>query len=356
MVKDLYIIASNFQNASTGGLIWMNRLAEYARRNYEKTKIIDLAKSNSWMAHNRLVGPIYFLMLLLRRGNSFIFIDHSLHMRFFVPLLTSFFLKRNNYAVICHHLFYKIRNNRIRRAAEYLSEKTLLRNARIVIVPSAKTSLDIKRLRVNENKITIVNPTLTYRAAEFPQREFRNKILFVGNLEPRKGLDIIIKALSLIKDLHFSLDIIGSYHKQKKYFVYLKKMVDKYSLSKKITFYGRVESERIIGFYRKANILIFPSRHEGFGMVLLEAMSFGIPIVATDIPTTREIVENNVNGYLCPVDDYMCLSQGIKMLLINQNSQVQMGKRNFEASRKFRSWEEVVKQTFNYIRPYIIGH
>lgn len=354
MVKDLYIIASNFQNASTGGLIWMNRLAEYARRNYEKTKIIDLAKSNSWIMHNTFVGPIYFLLFLLRRGNLFIFIDHSLHMRFSVPLLTSFFLKRNNYAVICHHLFYKIRNNRIRRAAEYLSEKTLLRNARIVIVPSAKTSLDIKRLRVNENKITIVNPTLTYRAAEFPRREFRNKILFVGNLEPRKGLDIIIKALSLIKDLHFSLDIIGSYHKQKKYFVYLKKMVDKYSLSKKITFHGRVESERIIGFYRKANILIFPSRHEGFGMVLLEGMSFGLPIVATDIATTREIIRNNVNGYLCPIDDEVCLARKIRKLVNDKGLQMRMGKANFKASRKFRNWDDVVQQTFYCLHPFIV--
>lgn len=353
MGKSFFIIASNFQAASTGGLIWINKLAEYAQKKYEKTAVIDLTKSNIWIRNNRFLDIIHYLLYLLWRNNFFVFIDHSLHLRFGVPLLASYFLKKNRYAVICHHIFYKIRKNTIRRRIEYLSEKIFLKNARIIIVPSKKTYLDIQKFKVDKKKIVIINPTYTFKSKKLPQRKFQNKILFVGTLEPRKRVDIIIKALSLIKNSNFTLDIIGGYHKQEKYFVYLRNIVKEHNLSDKVIFHCRVDSKKLINFYRNANIFVFPSMHEGYGMVLLEAMSFGIPIVATDIPTTREIVENNVNGYLCPVDDVMCLSQGIKTLLVNQNLQAQMGKRNFAASRKFRSWDEVVKQTFASLHPYL---
>ena len=170
---------------------------------------------------------------------------------------------------------------------------------------------------------------------------------------PRKGLHIAIEALLLIKDAKFSFNVIGDCQEHKGYYAYVKDLVIRYGLSTKVVFHGRVTSDDIEEFYRNANIFVFPSRHEGYGMVLLEAMSFALPIVATDIPTTREIVVNNVNGYLCSVDDATCLSKKIKKLLNNRNLQMQIGKENFNASRKFRSWDDVVQQTFDSLYPYL---
>ena len=352
MNRNLLIVATSFQKI-TGGLIWISNLAAYAKRVYKKTTLIDLSQENVLMRSNRFLEIIYYIVFCLWKKNFFVFIDHRLHLRFSMPLLLSSLLKKNGYATICHHVFYRIKDNVIRKMIEYLSEKIFLKNARFIVVPSEKTALDVRQLNIGNDKIVIINPTCAYRNHEIPQRPFRNNILFVGNLEPRKGLHIAIEALSLIKDAKFSFHVIGDCQKHKGYYAYVKDLVIRYGLSTKVIFHGRVTSDDIERFYRNANIFVFPSRHEGYGMVLLEAMSFALPIVATDIPTTREIVVNNVNGYLCPVDDATCLSQRFKKLLNNRNLQIQIGKENFKASRKFRSWDDVVQQTFDSLYPYL---
>jgi glycosyltransferase involved in cell wall biosynthesis len=88
-------------------------------------------------------------------------------------------------------------------------------------------------------------------------------------------------------------------------------------------------------------------------MVLLEAMSFGLPIVATNIPTTRDIIKDEINGYLCPVGDVECIAKKIRDLLSDQDLQLKIAKRNFAESKKFPSWDKVVMQTFNTIRTHL---
>jgi len=353
MNRDLYIIASRFRSI-TGGLIWTSRLAEYAKRIYRNTTLIDLEQENILLRTDRFLEIIYYFIFLLFKNNFFVFIDHRLHLRFGIPLLASLLLKKNMYATICHHLFYKTKKCVVRKAIEYFSEKIFLKNARFIIVPSNQTALDIQSICGARDNIIVIHPTYTVKCRGFPQRQFRNRILFVGNLEPRKGIQVVIEALSLINDTDFSFDIVGGYYKHEKYFLQLKNLVNKHDLSNRITFHGRVDSNKLVHFYRSANVFVFPSWHEGYGIVLLEAMNFGLPIVATDIPTTRDIIRDDVNGYLCPVNDAKCMARKIRKLLSNHNIQTKIGKTNYKASRKFRNWVEVVEQTFNTIRPYLI--
>jgi glycosyltransferase involved in cell wall biosynthesis len=331
-------------------------LGEYATNIYERTTLIDLSKNHKIIRKIRFLEIVRYLIFFLLKSNYFVFIDHRLHLRFGLPLLVSYLLKKNAYAAICHHVFYKIKPNIIRKIIEYLSEKVFLKNARFIVVPSRKTALDIQNLGVNRHNIVIINPTYTFKSNTMPRRKFHNKILFVGNLEPRKGVDIIIKALSLIRNSDFSFDIVGGFEDYEDYYLYLKKIIDEYGLSGKIKLHGRITQDKIPEFYNDANIFVFASKHEGYGTVLLEAMGFGVPIVATDIPTTREIVQDEVNGYLCPVDDIECISQRVRKLLDDWHLQINMGKRNFDMSRKFHSWDDVVKQTFDTFRPYLFNH
>lgn len=355
MNRNLFIIATSFKD-TTGGLTWTSKVAEYAKQHYENTTAIDLASNNALLRKNRFAEILYYFGFFLLRSNFFVFIDHRLHLRFGIPLLTSFVLKKNAYGTICHHLFYKTKTNHPRKAIEFFSEKVFLQNARFVIVPSEKTSADVQRLNVAKKKIFVVNPTCACKSDKMPQRAAQNKILAVGNLEPRKGIDAVIKALGLLKDTEFSLDIVGGFRNHDDYFTYLQDLVVEYGLSDKVKFRGRVAGDQIANFYVDASIFVFPSRHEGYGMVLLEAMSFGLPIVATDIPTTREIIKDSVNGYLCLVDDVACLSQKIRKLLTDRTLQLQLGRKNFEASKKFRGWDDVVEQTFAPLRPYLLKH
>lgn len=231
----------------------------------------------------------------------------------------------------------------------YVSEKIFLKCAEIIIVPSNKTAGDVQTMGIDRRRIKVVNPTLAIRNRIRPGRKIGNKLLSVGNIEPRKGIDIVIKSLSYIKDFGFSYDIIGDYEKDRDYYNYVRQMVVGFGLSDKVIFHGRIDHLRLFDLYRAADILMFPSRHEGYGMVLLEAMSFGLPIIATDIPTTREIIKDDENGFLCPVDDARCISERIRAIFSDRYRQEKMSVTNFMTSRKFRDWNTVIIETFGIL-------
>lgn len=353
--KNFLLIASNFRNTSTGGLIWIGKLATYAQKIHRETKVLDLQAEKSFFRKSRLCFVLYYSVFLLAKSNTFIFIDHSLYLRFCLPLMISCYLRQMSYGVICHHIFFRLKHSKLRRVISFLCEKIFLKNAQIVVVPSDYTSADVARLGIKKDKIYVINPTHAIKSYSLPEKKGRNKILFVGTVEPRKGVDTIIKALSLIKNLDYTFDVVGDCGRYRDYFECLEKLVRDHDMSKRIIFHGRISFKDLFKIYSKADIFAFPSRHEGYGMVLLEAMSFGLPIVAADIPTTRDLVKNSINGYLCPVDDVVCFSRKMYTLLTDGRLRMKIAKSNFEKSQKFQSWDKVVRQTFDCLRPYLFS-
>lgn len=350
--KTLYIIATKFSK-DTGGLLWTSQLASYAQKIYPRTKIIDLSTEHFILRKYRLFEIVYYLLFFLAKSNYFVFIDHRLHLRFGIALLISGLIRKTGYATICHHVFYKIKVDPLRKTLEYISECLFLRNARFVIVPSVATSADIRNMKVHKARITIINPAPNVMSYNMPQRQTSDNILMVGNIEPRKGIESAIEALSLLKDHDFVLDIVGGYEGYQEYYRKMKSLVDSKGLSGKIFIHGRVHEDEIVQFYRKANIFLFPSRHEGYGIVLKEAMNFGLPIVATDLPTTKEIIVDGVNGYLYRMDDIHEMVIALKKLLKNKSLQYTIGLRNFRASRDFGNWEDVAAKSFQAITEYL---
>jgi len=353
MNKKLLIITPNLQNASSGGLMWIEKFSKYAMRSYDQTEIIDVMQMPKYIRKNRLINIIYYFIMLLRKKNSFIFVDHNLHVRLSVPLLLTRLLTGNRYAVITFHVLHILRRNPVMKKIEYCSEKLLLKNAEIIIVSSKNTYQDIMKFRINPDKIRIIYPASSYRAAKEPERKTASKLLFIGNLEPRKGIDILIRALYTIKNMDFSLDIVGDFLQQEQYYKYLISLVDKYDMSKKIKFLGHVNAELLQKHFDEANIFIFPSLHEGYGIVLLEAMNFGLPIIASDIAPITEILTHGVHGFLFPPGDHEALAGYIKELLCDTVLQRKIGLNNYLTSKKFPTWETVINQTFQAVRPFL---
>lgn len=352
-MKKLIIITPNLKEASTGGLIWQRLFALHARKVYAKTSIIDAMQLPAMVRNNRLVNILYYIVYVLRKNDTFLFVDHNLHVRLSIALLLGKLIKQNEYGVICHHVVYGLRKNILRRYIEAISERFILSRASLIIAPSMKTSCDIQKLNVRRDKIVIINPTFVFRSDRFPVRKPGRKLLFVGNLEPRKGLEILIRALSLIHSLKFSCDIVGGCYECEKYFEYLKRLTAQLGLADRISFRGILGPDSIVECYEKANIFVFPSLHEGFGMVLREAMSFGLPVVASDVAPMNEIIKDGTNGYLFPPGDVKILADVLHNLLLDHRTQRKFGWRNFEQSRHFPSWDVVVSETFDALKPYL---
>ena len=170
------------------------------------------------------------------------------------------------------------------------------------------------------------------------------KALFVGRLLPHKGVDYLLDAI----EGQLSLDVVGRvYHED--YFLLLR---DK-SKGKTVSFYTAVDEEELVRKYRESLVTVLPSVYDDcygthtevpelFGLVLLESMSCGTPVIAADVASLPEIVEQGVTGFLVPPNDPVAIREKIEYFYANPNVAVQMGMRGREKVLKEFTWDRVV--------------
>jgi N-acetyl-alpha-D-glucosaminyl L-malate synthase BshA len=168
----------------------------------------------------------------------------------------------------------------------------------------------------------------------------RKIILFVGGLEPRKAPDILIKAMAkVVKSAPDSeLVIVGTGSMEK----VLKNLVRSLGISEHVRFTGFVKNNEKVLYYRSADVFVLPSLYEIFGIVNLEAMACGVPIVASKVGGISEVIKSGVNGLLVPPRDVDALADAIMYLLENEVIRKRMGE-NAKVIVKAYSWEKIAK-------------
>jgi glycosyltransferase involved in cell wall biosynthesis len=168
----------------------------------------------------------------------------------------------------------------------------------------------------------------------------KNIILFVGNLIQYKGPDILVRAASIVvKEIpDMELIFVGSGNMRNE----LEEFCKKLGVEKHVKFAGFVEERLKLLYYKAADIFCLPSimSTESFGIVNLEALACGLPIVASAIGGIPDIVKDGVNGLLVPPKNPGALADAITYLLKNEDVRRKMGKKGREMVKKY-SWEEI---------------
>ncbi len=140
----------------------------------------------------------------------------------------------------------------------------------------------------------------------------------------RKGLDILIKAVSLLKDMDLTVHIGGD----GKYLSTFRDMARKLDVDGKCIFYGEIKPENIQDFYSKLDFYVLPSRDETFGVVVVEAMASGLPVIATRCGGPEEIITEET-GILIEKENPPELARAIRSLTGNLNSYNRKAIRNY---------------------------
>jgi len=163
-----------------------------------------------------------------------------------------------------------------------------LKHARHVICVSETVERHIKDfLSQNHSVIPVALPEPTVRWDS--SNKCKSHFLFVGRLTKIKGLDTVIEALGRLKDEKWTLDVVGDGPEREE----LEKRTDVLGLKDKITFYGY--SEDLDAFMMKSSCLLFPSRSEGYGLVLARAAQIGLPVIASNIEQVNKILGSTEN-------------------------------------------------------------
>jgi len=171
-----------------------------------------------------------------------------------------------------------------------------------------------------ENLVVVpngVDGSLFAPAGSGPRR-IRNQLLFAGAVRPIKGVDLLLRSLRLLADRGYDARLLlvgeafyGSYKKEE---VRLQQMTRDLGLQDRVNFAGKKSPSELAAHMRESALLVLPSRAESFGMVLVEALACGTPVVATRCGGPEDIVTSQV-GVLVPPEDPAALAQGIRHVL-----------------------------------------
>jgi glycosyltransferase involved in cell wall biosynthesis len=182
-----------------------------------------------------------------------------------------------------------------------------------------------------------------------PEREPEdNIILFVGRLVYRKGLHVLVKALQRIKGRDFKLYVVGGGYME----IPARMLAKAYGVEDKVEFLGVVPEDVKIELYRRAKIVVVPSiLNESFGIVALEAMAAGRPVIASRVGGLEDVVVNGETGILVEPGSEEQLAEAIELLLDDEPYRRRLGANARRVVEERYSWDVVLDRivdVYNY--------
>jgi glycosyltransferase involved in cell wall biosynthesis len=171
-------------------------------------------------------------------------------------------------------------------------------------------------------------------------------ILYVGRIAKGKGVDILVKILADLRreKMDVKLVIVGN---DAGYLPIVKSLINNLHLNEHVFLIGFVNKLDLAKYYSMADLVIYPSRQEIFGLVLVEAMACGKPVIGSDIMGPSEIIVNGKTGYTSDFRDLKKLSEITLHLLEDNTKLIQMGKNGLNRVKEHYTWEKAAKSHFN---------
>ena len=168
-------------------------------------------------------------------------------------------------------------------------------------------------------------------------------ILSVGRIEPLKGIDILIRAAAKLEDISdVRLLIVGGSPSSDPEVERLRQVASEVGIGRAVTFTGKVDQTELPTYYSAADVFVLASYYESFGLVALEAMACGVPVIASRVGGPRTFVRDSVTGYLIPWQCPEPYAQRIETLLSNPGLQASMGAAA-EAEASKMGWDSAAR-------------
>ena len=189
------------------------------------------------------------------------------------------------------------------------------------------------------------------------QLGFNDKIiLFVGRIEPLKGIDQLLRAMTYLPNSQgLKLVIIGGDENSQYEMERLKKLSRTLRIEDSVTFLGTINQQELYYFYSAADVCVLPSYYESFGLVALEALACGTPVVATNVGDLNKIIQPVDTGYVVTNNTPQHLAEKIALLLSKPDSSITSALSIRESVTQF-SWPNVARQTIQQLHEVLAGY
>jgi len=266
-----------------------------------------------------------------------------------------------------YHTLGHMKNQIAQNGRQYVASVRLIGEAHtahiadclVAATPAEKAQL-IELYGAEAEKIVIVSPGVDLdRFDPLPAQAAKQQlgilphqkmILFVGRIEPLKGVDTLLQAISQLKAQHpaalqnVQVAIIGGTpDNPDKEMTRLHNLHAELQLQDSVKFLGAREQSLLPNYYAAAKMVVMPSHYESFGMVGLEAMAMGTPVVASQVGGLAHLVQDGHTGFLVPPKNTAILAERILQLLTDESLRQQLACQAQAYAQKF-NWPNIVNQ------------
>ena len=176
-------------------------------------------------------------------------------------------------------------------------------------------------------------------------------ILFLGNVIERKGLLTLLQAIQL-STLNLRLDIVGSLTSEPQYAKTIQSFIAENDLSSFVFLHGALNNQPLIDKLKQAHILVVPSTYEGFGIVYLEGMGFGLPAVGTTLGAASEVIDDGQTGFLIQPGDAQGLAEKLQLLSERRDLLLEMSLAARSRYQRQPKWNQTASQIREFLRSF----
>ena len=218
------------------------------------------------------------------------------------------------------------------------NETHALRHARHVVVPSTATANDVAAMGVPAAHISVVEPgTDPVPKSVTPSRSGAVRLLCVATLTPRKGHSLLLQALAGLMHLDWELHNVGSATRDPDTAAHLFALAA--PLGARVTWHGEVTGHALLAHYADADVFVLASLHEGFGMVVTEALAHGLPVVASDAGALAQTLAGGA-GLQVPAGEVAPLQVALARILSDAGLRERLSAGARTAAEGLPTWPE----------------
>ena len=256
--------------------------------------------------------------------------------------------------LMVHHLRGELEQDEKLKTAE----KTLIQAASRILTVSQSSKRQIQaHLRdKHDAPIAIIPPGFTPPEFTVKDKPSSDKVslLFVGHLTRAKGvLDLLQAVASLHVSQTWQLHIVGSTSAEPETKQQLQAIIKKHHLQDQVKLHGRVSNEDLAHLYADADVFVLPSYWEGYGIVFLEAMYVGLPVVATTAGAIPEVVQHGETGLLVEAGDIGALQAALAMLITSPEQRHIYAQQAQQLAKQAPDWQAVEKKFQAWWHEYV---
>ena len=217
-------------------------------------------------------------------------------------------------ALVHHPLALETGLSATAAAALEASERDALEAAHLVVVTSRPTVATLARYGVAPDRIVVVEPGTDPAPPARGSGSATVALLCVASVTPRKGHDVLISALAPLAQLDWHLTCVGGLDRDAGTVARLREQLVVAGLSDRVTFVGEAGGADLDARYDRADVFVLPTRYEGYGMVVAEAVARGLPVVSTPTGAIADLVPPDA-GLLVPIGDAQALSVALATMI-----------------------------------------